>query len=122
MTRGRGARCIPRNSSAVCLVGFFAALACLSSFALERVSLLSVLPGAATAAAFFRLRTGILAVCLICDFAITVANYCATVLLCRVPFAFLKGRTACPSARRRCFSWRTRRNSVCPLLACHKAS
>ena len=64
MTRGRGARCIPRNSSAVCLlVGFFAALACLSSFALERDPLLSVPSGAvaAAAAAFFRLRTGILA-------------------------------------------------------------
>ena len=105
MTRGRGARCIPRNSSAVCLVGFFAALACLSSFALERIPLLSVPSGAAAAAAFFRLRTGILAVCLICTICEFVSfELCRS--MCRF-FVFF-GRDGLSIARRRYFSWRTR--------------
>lgn len=39
ITRGRGARCIPRNSAEVCCFGFFVALEYLSSLALDPVAL-----------------------------------------------------------------------------------
>ena len=63
MTSGRGARCIPRNSAAVCCFGFFAVLEYLSSLALDPVALLlapSVAAEALAVEAFFLLRTGIL--------------------------------------------------------------
>ena len=63
MTSGRGARCIPRNSAAVCCFGFFAVLEYLSSLALDPVALLlapSVAAEALAVEAFFLLRAGIL--------------------------------------------------------------